>query len=230
VNGGSLLATTKDSWIWWHWVVTHWRPGVEFSIADATWQHVQLTAIAVFVGLVLSLPLGVLAWRFRRLETPVLGFAGILYTVPSLALFALLVPATGLTTLTAEIGLVSYTLLVIIRNVVAGLDAVPADVREAAQGMGFSRTGQFLRIELPLATPAIIAGVRIATVTTIGLVTVTALIGKGGLGQLIYDGLNRDFKTPLTVGAVLSVALAVVADAVLLGFQRLVTPWARRAR
>src|ERR1700737_1149133 len=223
-----ILAAPQASWLWWHWVVTPLRPGVEFSIADATSQHVQLTAIAVAVGFAISLPLGVLVWRSRWTEAPILGFAGALYTVPSLALFALLVPATGLTTLTAEIGLVSYTLLIIIRNVVAGLDAVPADVREAARGMGFSRWGQFVNIELPLAVPAIVAGVRIATVTTIGLVTVTALIGKGGLGQLIYDGLSRDFKTPLTVGAVLSVALAVVADLLLLGVQRLVTPWSRR--
>ena len=227
-GSGSVVAAAQDSWIWWHWVATHLKPGVEFSIADATKQHVELTAIAVAVGLVISLPLGTVAWRFRWLETPVLGFAGVLYTVPSLALFALLVPVTGLTTLTAEIGLVSYTLLIIIRNVVAGLDAVPADVREAARGMGFSPWRQFLGIELPLAVPAIIAGVRIATVTTIGLVTVTALIGKGGLGQLIYDGLTRDFKTPLTVGAVLSVAMAVVADLLLLGVQRLLTPWSRR--
>jgi len=220
VIGGTVLAAPQDSWIWWHWVFTHLKPGVEFSIADATRQHVELTAIAVVVGFVLSLPLGVLAWRF--------GLAGALYTVPSLALFALLVPVTGLSTLTAEIGLVSYTLLIIIRNVVAGLDAVPEDVREAARGMGFSPMSQFLRIELPLASPAIMAGVRLATVTTIGLVTVTALIGKGGLGQLIYDGLNRDFKTPLTVGAVLSVALAAVADRLLLTVQHLVAPWARR--
>src|SRR3984893_11097673 len=227
---GVVLAAPQDSWLWWHWVVTHLKPGVEFSIADATSQHVELTAIAVAVGFVISLPLGVLVWRSRRLEAPILGFAGLLYTVPSLALFALLVPITGLTTLTAEIGLVGYTLLIIIRNVVAGLDAVPADVRDAARGMAFSPVRQFFRVELPLALPAIIAGVRIATVTTIGLVTVTALIGKGGLGQLIYDGLNRDFKTPPTVGAVLSVALATVADALLLGFQRLVTPWPRPAR
>jgi osmoprotectant transport system permease protein len=169
-----------------------------------------------------------LVWRIRRFEGPVLGVSGILYTVPSVALFALLIPLTGLTTVTAEIGLVSYTLLIIIRNVVAGLDGVPAEVRDAAQGMGFGPTRQFFRIELPLAAPAIIAGIRIATVTTIGLVTVTALIGKGGLGQLILDGLNRDFKTPLLVGAVLSVALAAVADALLLLFQRLLTPWTRR--
>jgi osmoprotectant transport system permease protein len=223
-----ILASPQDSWLWWHWVATHFKPGVEFSISDAIRQHVVLTAIAVALGLALSLPLGVLVWRYRRFEGPVFGVAGILYTVPSLALFAFLVPITGLTTLTAEIGLVGYTLLIIIRNVVAGLDGVPADVRDAAQGMGFSRRRQFFRIELPLAVPAIIAGVRIATVTTIGLVTVTALIGKGGLGQLILDGLNRDFKTPLTVGAVMSVVLAAVADALLLLVQRWLTPWTRR--
>jgi osmoprotectant transport system permease protein len=223
-----ILAAPQDSWLWWHWVATHFKPGVEFSIADALRQHIELTAIAVAAGLALSLPLGVLVWRFHGLEGPVLGVSGILYTVPSLALFAFLVPITGLTTLTAEIGLVSYTLLIIIRNVVAGLDGVPADVRDAAQGMGFGRVRQFFRIELPLAVPAIIAGIRIATVTTVGLVTVTALIGKGGLGQLILDGLNRDFKTPLTVGAVLSVVLAAVADALLLLLQRLLTPWTKR--
>jgi osmoprotectant transport system permease protein len=227
---GVILAAPQDSWLWWHWVVTHLKPGVEFSIADATSQHVELTAIAVVVGFAISMPLGVLVWRSRWTEAPILGFAGVLYTVPSLALFALLVPITGLTTLTAEIGLVGYTLLIIIRNVVAGLDAVPADVRDAAQGMGFSPVRQFFSVELPLAVPAIIAGVRIATVTTIGLVTVTALIGKGGLGSLIYDGLTRDFKTPLTVGAVISVLLAVVADSLLVGVQRLLTPWARRGR
>ncbi len=227
---GVVLAAAQDSWLWWHWVVTHLRPGVEFSIADATWQHIELTVIAVAVGTVISLPLGVLVWRWRRLETPVLGFSGVLYTIPSLALFALLVPITGLSTLTAEIGLVSYTLLILVRNVVAGLEAVPAEVEDAAAGMGFSRARQFFRIQLPLAVPAIMAGIRIATVSTIGLVTVTALIGKGGLGSLIYDGLTRDFKTPLTVGAVLSVALAVVADVLLLGVQRLLTPWARRGR
>jgi osmoprotectant transport system permease protein len=223
-----ILAAPQDSWLWWHWVTTHLKPGVEFSIADAVRQHAELTAIAVAIGLALSLPLGVLVWRFRAFEGPVLGVSGILYTIPSLALFAFLVPITGLTTTTAEIGLVSYTLLIIIRNVVAGLDAVPAEVQDAARGMGFGRTRQFFRIELPLAVPAIIAGIRIATVTTVGLVTVTALIGKGGLGQLILDGLNRDFKTPLTVGAVLSVALAAVADGLLLLLQRLLTPWTRR--
>jgi osmoprotectant transport system permease protein len=139
----------------------------------------------------------------------------------------MLVPWTGLSRTTSEIGLVGYTLLILIRNIVAGLDGVPEDVREAAVGMGFTRRRQLLRIELPLAVPSIIAGVRIATVTTIGLVTVTALIGQGGLGQFILEGLTRDFRTPLVVGSVLSVALAAVADLGLTGLERLVTPWSR---
>jgi osmoprotectant transport system permease protein len=129
--------------------------------------------------------------------------------------------------LTGEIGLVSYTLLILILNIVAGMDAVPREVRESAQGMGYRPFAELLRIDLPLAVPTIMAGIRIATVTTIGLVTVTALIGEGGLGSLILDGLIRDFNTPLVVGTVLSVALAIVADVGLSSLQRLVTPWAR---
>jgi osmoprotectant transport system permease protein len=140
------------------------------------------------------------------------------------------VPWTGLSRTTAEIGLVGYTLLILIRNIVTGLDAVPDEVREAARAMGFTGRRRLLRIELPLAVPSIIAGIRIATVTTIGLVTVTALIGQGGLGQLILDGLIRDFRTPLVVGTVLSIALAVVADVGLVGLERLITPWARGRR
>jgi osmoprotectant transport system permease protein len=196
------------------------------DIGIATRQHVTLTLIAVGLGLALSFPLALLARRWRWLEAPILSVTGILYTIPSLALFALLVPWTGLSRTTSEIGLVSYTLLILVRNILAGLDSVPPDVREAAQGMGFSRRRQLWRIELPLAAPVIVAGVRIATVTTIGLVTVTALIGQGGLGQLILDGLNRDFRTPLVVGSVLSIALAVAADVGLAGLQRLLTPWA----
>jgi osmoprotectant transport system permease protein len=152
---------------------------------------------------------------------------GILYTIPSLALFAILIPFTGLTVLTAEIGLVSYTLLILIRNIVVGMDAVPPEVREAARGMGYRPLVELFRVDLPLAVPAIMAGIRIATVTTIGLVTVTALIGEGGLGSLILDGLIRDFKTPLVVGTLLSVTLAIVADVSLSSLQRLVTPWSR---
>jgi osmoprotectant transport system permease protein len=217
------LAAAGDPWLRWDWVSSHGD-----DIAAATRQHVELTLIAVGIGLLLSFPLALLARRWRWLQSPILSSTGILYTIPSLALFAMLVPWTGLSRTTSEIGLVSYTLLILIRNILAGLDGVPRDAREAARGMGFSAARQLLRIELPLALPVIVAGIRIATVTTIGLVTVTALIGQGGLGQLILDGLTRNFRTPLVVGSVLSIALAVAADVGLAGVQRWVTPWARR--
>lgn len=216
------VGAVVDPWIRWDWVSRHLD-----VIGAAVAQHVELTAIAVGIGSLIALPLGLLAWRERLLRAPVFSLTGILYTIPSLALFSLLIPFTGLSVLTSEIGLVSYTLLILIRNIVTGLDAVPGEVREAAKGMGYRPFKQLTQVDFPLALPAIIAGVRIATVTTIGLVTVTALIGEGGLGSLIYDGLLRDFKTPLVVGTVLSVALAVVADLGLSGLQRLITPWAR---
>ena len=212
----------SEPWVRWDWVGSHTG-----RILDALTQHVELTAIAVGAGLVIAAPVGVLAWRYRASRGPILATSGVLYTIPSLALFAMLVPWTGLSVVTSEIGLVSYTLLILIRNIVVGLDGVPAEVRDAAQGMGYRPMAQLLRVELPLALPVIVAGLRIATVTTIGLVTVTALIGQGGLGQLMLDGLYRDFRTPLVVGAVLSVTLAVVGDVLLAVLQRVLTPWRR---
>jgi len=217
-----VVGAAEDPWIRWSWISGHID-----VITAALAQHVQLTLIAVVIGLVFAVPLGLVAWRSAIFRGPIFSLTGILYTIPSLALFSALVPFTGFTVLTAEIGLVSYTLLILIRNIVVGLNSVPDDVREAARGMGFRPLAELVRVDLPLATSAIIAGVRIATVTTIGLVTVTALIGEGGLGSLIYDGLLRDFKTPLVVGTVLSVALAFVADFSLAGAQRLITPWSR---
>ena len=217
-----VVGAVEDPWIRWSWISGH-----ADLITAALSQHIQLTLIAVVVGLVIAVPLGLVAWRSRLFRGPIFSLTGILYTIPSLALFSFLLPFTGLTIWTAEIGLVSYTLLILVRNIVVGLNSVPDDVREAARGMGYRPLAELARVDLPLAFPAILAGVRIATVTTIGLVTVTALIGEGGLGSLIYDGLLRDFKTPLVVGTVLSVALAVVADVSLAGVQRLITPWAR---
>lgn len=218
-----LAASGPDSWIWWEWVGGHLD-----DIADAATEHVVLTGLAVLCGLALALPLAVLAHRFRVTAAPILAGTGALYTIPSLALFALLIPWTGLSRTTSLIGLTGYTLLILVRNALTGLQGVAADVKEAATGMGYSPLGRLWRVELPLAVPSIIAGVRIATVTTVGLVTITALIGQGGLGALILDGYRRDFRTPLVVGAALSVVLAVVADVGLLGLQRLLTPWAAR--
>ncbi len=217
-----VVGAVEDPWIRWSWISGH-----ADVITAALVQHIELTLIAVVLGLVIAVPLGLVAWRSRVFRGPIFTVTGILYTIPSLALFAFLLPFTGLTIVTAEIGLVGYTLLILVRNIVVGLNSVPDDVREAARGMGFRPLAEWARVDIPLAIPAIMAGVRIATVTTIGLVTVTALIGEGGLGSLIYTGLLRDFHTPLVVGTVLSVALAVISDLSLSGLQRVVTPWAR---
>jgi osmoprotectant transport system permease protein len=217
----NVLIAASEPLVRWDWVGRHLD-----DIWSKTVQHVGLTLIAVGIGFAISMPVAVYAQRHRKVYAPVTFVAGFLYTIPSLALFVLLLPFTGLTTLTAEIGLVSYTLLILIRNIVAGLDGVPEDAKEAAQGMGYTNRQLLWRVELPLAVPTIVAGLRIATVTTVGLVTVTALIGKGGLGRFILDGLQIFFPTPTVVGAVLSVALALSFDAALLVAGRLLSPWA----
>ncbi len=206
-----------------------WIAGHADEIAQRIGEHLELTIIAVGVGLVIAFALAVLGLRVPALLPPITWVTGILYTIPSLALFALLVPYTGLSLLTAEIGLVGYTLLILIRNIVSGIRAVPAEVRDAAAGMGYTPRQIFWRIELPLALAVIFAGIRVATITTIGLVTVTALIGQGGLGYLILIGIQLFFSTPLILGATLSVALAVLADAALVLVQRALTPWSRVA-
>jgi osmoprotectant transport system permease protein len=197
------------------------------DIRDYLIQHVQLTVLAVLFGLLLAFPLALMAIRWPRTYGPVLGFTGVLFTIPSLALFVLLIPFTGLSVRTSLIGLTIYTLLILVRNIVEGLRSVDRDVREAAQAMGYTRARQLFQVELPLALPVIMAGIRIATVTTIGLVTITALIGQGGLGQLFIDGFVRNFATPIVVGIVLSALLAFAADLALVGLQHRLTPWAR---
>ena len=206
----------------WSWVGDHLD-----DIRGYLFQHVQLTVLAVGFGLLLAFPLSLAAIRWPRLYGPILGFTGVLFTIPSLALFILLIPFTGLQIQTALIGLTIYTLLILVRNIVEGLRGVDNDVREAAQAMGYTRARQLFQVELPLALPVIIAGVRIATVTTIGLVTVTALIGWGGLGQLFIEGFTLNFSTPIVVGIVLSALLAFAADLLLVGLQHRLTPWAR---
>lgn len=194
-------------------------------------EHIWYTGIAMLIGLVISAGLTLLIRVRPRLYGPVIGFTGTLYAIPSLALFALLTPITGLgTLLTAQIALVSYTLLILTRNMVEGLRGVPPDAIEAARGMGYTSTQRLLRVELPLALPIILAGIRIATVTIIGLVTVTALIGLGGLGYLIVTiGTSRSSLglTQALTGVVLAVGLAVIADLALQGLQRTLTPWSR---
>jgi osmoprotectant transport system permease protein len=206
-----------------------WVSSQAGTIASLLWQHVQLTAIAVGLGIAISLPLGILAWKVVRLRPPLVGIAGALYVVPSVALLSLFAPLTGFFSITtAEVALVSYTLLVLLRNTIAGLGSVPADAHEAARGMGYTQLEELLKVQLPLALPSILAGVRVATVTTVGLVNVTAFIGQGGLGQLILTGFQEDFDTPIVVGLVLSVLLAGVADALLVGVERASLPWLRK--
>jgi osmoprotectant transport system permease protein len=209
----------------WDWLADHLD-----ALVSGLLQHLRLTAIAVVVGFAISLGLALVALRFRVAMTPITAATGVLYAIPSLALFVLLTPITGLTTLTAEIALVSYTLQILVRALVAGVSGVNPAVREAAEGMGYGRAQLLWRVELPLALPVIVSGLRIATVTTVGLVPISGLLGSqlGGLGQLIFDGLNRSFPTPLLAGAVATVALAVGLDVALLGIERALTPWARR--
>jgi osmoprotectant transport system permease protein len=214
----------SQPWVQWSWVGSN-----AGEIFHYTWQHVELSVIAVAVGVLIAAPLALLARRRRRWETPVYLSTGVLFTIPSLALFGLLIPFTGLGQTTAEIGLVSYTLLILARNFVSGLHAVPPEVLDAADGIGFGATARLVRVELPLALPALVAGVRIATVTTIGLATVASAVGAGGgLGFLINEGFQNNFRTEVVVGAVGSVALAALADGLLVAAERLLTPWARR--
>ena len=198
------------------------------GIGQRIGEHLVMVVAAIAIGFAVSFGLALLARRFRRMYGPILAVTGTLYAIPSLALFVLLIPLTGLTLTTGIIALVLYTLLILVRNIVVALDGVPPDVIEAANGMGFSPSQRFWRVELPIATPVIIAGLRIATVTTIGLVAVTTFIGLGGLGYLIINsGIRRFFPTSIYVGVLLCVILAVVADLGLAWLQRRLTPWTR---
>jgi osmoprotectant transport system permease protein len=219
------LAQSDQPLILWSWIGDHLD-----EVVSRGAEHVALTVLSVGLGLLISFPVAVVAHRHRRILPPATWVAGLLYTIPSLALISLLVTITGFSYVTVVIPLTSYTFLILIRNIVAGLDGVPDDAKEAARGMGFTPRQLLWRVEVPLAMPVIIAGIRIATVSTIALVTIAALIGRGGFGQFILEGLDEFFWTPLILGSVLSVALGVLADAGLLGVQRLVTPWARTAR
>jgi osmoprotectant transport system permease protein len=210
----------------WDWASDHWDDTLQPRLVE----HIQLTLIAVGLGLVFALAAALVVHRARRLETPLAVFFAVLYTVPSLALFQLLVPFTGLTVTTVEIALVGYTLLILFRNILSGLRSVPEDVLDAARGMGFTATQTLFRVELPLAVPALIAGIRIATVTTISLATVGAFLIPEGLGAPIFDGLRTGFQTRYIAAGLLAVGLALVADALLVGAGRVLTPWASARR
>jgi len=209
----------------WDWIANHLD-----DVAEKTWQHLQLLVIPMVAGFIIAFALAVLALRRPGSVGPVTAVTGLLYTIPSLAAFAVLIPITGLSLMTAIIPLTTYTLLILYVNTVAGLRSVPPEVNEAADAMGYTRSSRLWHVQLPLAIPLIMAGVRVAAVTTIGLVTVAAIIGGnrfGGLGQFITEGLQTDFDTKIYLGAVGSVILAFVVDGALVALQRALTPWTR---
>jgi osmoprotectant transport system permease protein len=204
------------------WLVDHLD-----ELAYRTIQHLLLATIAVVIGFGISFVLAVIAVRRRATYAPIIAFSDILYTIPSLAIFAALVSVTGISLLTVEIPLVMYTLVIYVRNIAAGFDSVPVEVLEAANGLGYTRSQRLWRVEVPLAVPLIAAGVRLAAVSTIGLVTVTAILGDsfGGLGFFILEGYRRSFTFELYVGAIASILLAISVDLALIRVQRVITPW-----
>lgn len=206
----------------WQWIADNQEP-----IAALLWQHTLLVAISLFFGTVLTGVLIGLTLRWPASAPALLGLCGVLFTIPSLALFILLIPFTGLSLTTSVIGLTLYSLLILLRNVVAGIEKLPSDVLESARALGYTRGYRFVDVELHLILPSLFAGLRIASVTLVGLVTVTALIGQGGLGQLLLSGFNQDFLTPIVVSVVLSLVLSFIFDSLIARLGYWVTPWAR---
>jgi len=224
--GSGSACVTSNGWFCTDWLSAHWGD----TLQPALIQHIELSLIALAIGFVLATALALVGFRYRFFDPPIGLFADFLYTIPSLALFQLLVPFTGLTVTTVEIALISYTLLILYRNMIAGLRGVPPDALEAARGMGLTRRQTFTQVELPLALPAIGAGLRIATVSTISIATVAALVIPKGLGLPIYTALQQDiFKTEILAAGLLTIALALCADGLIVLAQRRITPWTRAA-
>jgi osmoprotectant transport system permease protein len=223
--GHGSACLRHNHWFCTGWVRDHWGDILQPALV----QHIDLTLIAVGIGFAIAFLLALVGFRFRFADPPLGAFTDFLYTLPSIALFTLLVPVTGITVTTIEIPLVAYTLFVLYRNIVAGLRGVPAEVLESARGMGLTRAQTFLRVELPLAAPAILAGVRVATVSTISIATVAAFLIHYGLGAPIFDALDQPdiFRTELLAGGGLAILLALTADVLLALLQRAVTPWSR---
>ena len=221
----ALPLQSSEPLIRWNYISDQWDD-IQSKLID----HIELTLLSVFFGLILSSILAGLALRYRWTAGPITTISAVIYTIPSVALFGILVPYTGLSKLPAVIALTGYTFLVLVTSIISGFRAVPRSVRDAADGMGLSPRRRVMTVELPLALPYIMTGIRVATVTTVGLVTIASIIGQGGLGNLILDGLQRTYWTPMIVGAVLSVALALVLDLLLWLLGRAVTPWAKQGR
>ena len=216
----ALLA--GEPFVKWDWVADH-----SAEMVDRATQHVQLTVLAVVAGLAISVPLALLGHSWGWAARPLTWLSNALYAIPSLALFGLLIPVTHFTLATALIVLTTYTLSTLVPSILAGLDAVPRHIHDAADGLGYGARSRLWAVDFPLALPVVLNGIRITTVSTIGLVTVASTIGYGGFGSFIADGLDRDFTTPLVVGAVGSVALVVLAEAVLAVLRWWLIPWQR---
>jgi osmoprotectant transport system permease protein len=201
------------------------------NFADRFWprvvEHIELTVIALFFGFIIAFAAALIAYRYTRFELPFANVSALFYTIPSIALFQILVPVTGIGWLTVELALISYTLLILFRNTLTGLKEVPDEAKEAAEGMGLTRRQSLTRVELPLAVPAIIAGVRVATVTTISLATVAAFITPLGLGAPIFSAIQTGANTEFVAASLLAIALALIADVGIVVLQRALTPWAR---
>jgi len=209
------------------WVCGEYLRSRAPQLTDALVQHIWITVVSVLLGLALAFPLALLARRYRKLEGVVVGATTAIYTIPSLALFALLLPFTGLTSTTVVIGLALYSLTILVRNLIEGLKSVPSDVRESALGMGYGRARLLFGVELPLALPTIMAGLRVATVSTVALLTVGAIVGYGGLGNLLIQAVDSQFKAQVLASGALCVLLAVTFDLVIVGVQWMLTPWTR---
>ena len=222
--GSGSSCEVNNGWFCTEWVRQHWSD----TLQPALFQHIELAGIAIAVGFVIAFALALAGFRYRLVDPPIGIVSDFLYTIPSLALFQILVPFTGITLLTVEIALVSYTLLILYRNMIAGLNGVPEEAVEVARGMGFTRLQTFVKVELPLAAPAVIAGLRIATVSTISIATIAPFVIAKGLGQPIYAALSQDiFKTEIFTAGGMVIALALVADGLLVLLQRGLTPWVR---
>lgn len=223
-GGPACYVFTVNDWVCGDYYRDRWP-----ELWDATVEHLWITATAVALGLLLAIPLALLARRYPRVEGAVLGATTMIYTIPSLALFSLIVPFrfAGLTARTVVIGLALYALTILVRQILAGLRSVPAEAREAALGLGYGSLRMLVRVEVPLALPVVMAGLRVATVSTVALTTIGSIIGYGGLGNLLAEGVDTDFKAQILAASVLCVVLAVVLDLGLLGVQRVLTPWAR---
>ena len=221
----SCYSRLTNEWICGQYV-KDFRP----EIQHATVEHLEITFLAVLLGLVIAFPLALLARRYTRLESSVLGISTAIYTIPSLALLPLMVPFTGLSKTTVVIALALYALTILVRAILEGLRGVPDEVVESARGLGYGSTRLLFRVELPLAIPVIMAGLRVATVSTVALTTIGSLVAYGGLGNLIKDGVNSNFRAELFTASVLCVVLAVLLDVVIVGSQRVLTPWTRGGR